>query len=1012
MLTKIYNNQNLLHDIDQEFIKFLAKHQPQICDQLMAYRLKTRLPKSEYSEFIISLAPYLEDFIADKFQITQENNTLKTNSNAENIIFEARRKFAERYALKHYSPDEFSTRDIQDISTKLKSLIGELTQKNIAQNCLKWLEDKTRYSNEIDIAAQYCSQMVGMNSSLALFDIPRKINADNHIRQYRISQLEDKVKVGFDFRDCESQIDFAQTHANYCLYCHKQNKDSCSVGFTKEQDGSEGGCPLDQKISEMNLLRSQGYNIAALAVITIDNPLVALTGHRICNDCAKACIFQKQTPVNIPVIETNILESVLSLPYGVEIYYLLSQWNPLKLASYLPEANTNHSILVAGLGPAGIAASYYFCRQGYQVFAIDGLKILKCDLDINKPIKYWQDIISDLSERVSQGFGGVAEYGITNRWNKNFLLLARIILERNSNFNYQGSVRLGSNLTISQAFDYGFDHIALCLGAGKPKYLPDAGYFLKGVKSSADFLMQLQQASAYNKDSTSNLQIRLPAYVYGGGLTAIDSAVELLNYYPSMVKNFANKYNAESAKNLSLEERQLAEEYLQHAEIFSTCSNPREIINAIGQLGGVNVIYRKKLQDSPAYARNHEEIEHAIATGINFIEERSIVTALPDEFGNINSITLSDGTNLSAGTLLLGLGTGQCDFTDISDKFDANNDFFKSSDHKISYFGDCNPAYHGSVVKAISSVKDGYQLVSQAIMAKKPSGLKEERFKHDLNSVIVENQPISGQITKLTISSPLAVKNFKIGQFFRLQNLESDIDRIMEPLVISPYKINRVKGEVSFLIRNIGKSSSIACTLKSGQQVALMGPAGNSIDTHLAIKENNTIMLLCKNIGTAIALPLLEELAKKTQNKIHLITDVTDEIYDILSLDSLGENYSNIAVTRVAKDQSIKDLLRSMKVSNELQNIRFIFNYGSDNFEQQAQEYISKYFSKNVQSISMINVPMQCLMKGICGQCIQKVNDDRGYIFVCDKNAQNTKDINFSSLKQRHKMNSLLEKVL
>ena len=57
----------------------------------------------------------------------------------------------------------------------------------------------------------------------------------------------------------------------------------------------------------------------------------------------------------------------------------------------------------------------------------------------------------------------------------------------------RGGVRLGSNINTEQSFALGFDHIALCLGAGKPKYINSASYFFKGVKSAADFLMNLQQ---------------------------------------------------------------------------------------------------------------------------------------------------------------------------------------------------------------------------------------------------------------------------------------------------------------------------------------------------------------------------------------------------------------------------------------------------------------------------------------------------------------------------------------
>ena len=59
--------------------------------------------------------------------------------------------------------------------------------------------------------------------------------------------------------------------------------------------------------------------------------MVAATGHRICNDCMKSCIYQKQEPVNIPQAETRTLKDVLELPWGFEIYSLLTRWNPLNL---------------------------------------------------------------------------------------------------------------------------------------------------------------------------------------------------------------------------------------------------------------------------------------------------------------------------------------------------------------------------------------------------------------------------------------------------------------------------------------------------------------------------------------------------------------------------------------------------------------------------------------------------------------------------------------------------------
>ena len=58
-------------------------------------------------------------------------------------------------------------------------------------------------------------------------------------------------------------------------------------------------------------------------MIAVDNPLCAATGHRICNDCMKACIYQKQEPVDIRRWETRTLKDVLE-PWGFEIYSLLT----------------------------------------------------------------------------------------------------------------------------------------------------------------------------------------------------------------------------------------------------------------------------------------------------------------------------------------------------------------------------------------------------------------------------------------------------------------------------------------------------------------------------------------------------------------------------------------------------------------------------------------------------------------------------------------------------------------
>jgi NADPH-dependent glutamate synthase beta subunit-like oxidoreductase len=72
----------------------------------------------------------------------------------------------------------------------------------------------------------------------------------------------------------------------------------------------------------------------------------------------------------------------------------------------------------------------------------------------------------------------------------------------------------------------GFDHIALCMGAGKPTVLDIPNGLARGVRQASDFLMALQLTGAAKTSIDRQSAIALPVVVIGGGLTAIDTATE------------------------------------------------------------------------------------------------------------------------------------------------------------------------------------------------------------------------------------------------------------------------------------------------------------------------------------------------------------------------------------------------------------------------------------------------------------------------------------------------------
>src|SRR5258705_8264915 len=193
-----------------------------------------------------------------------------------------------------------------------------------------------------------------------------------------------------------------------------------------------------------------------------------------------------------------------------------------------------------------------------------------------EPIRDARILWDELDDRILAGFGGVSEYGITVRWDKNFLKVIRIALERKSNVRFYGGVRFGGTLSIEDAFDtLGFDHIAIAAGAGTPTIVRMKNNLIRGIRKASDFLMALQLTGAYKKSAMANLQVRLPAVVIGGGLTAIDTATELFAYYPVQVEKVLERHERIAAefgeeavwKMFGAEEQAVYTEFLEHARL-------------------------------------------------------------------------------------------------------------------------------------------------------------------------------------------------------------------------------------------------------------------------------------------------------------------------------------------------------------------------------------------------------------------------------------------------------------
>jgi NAD(P)H-flavin reductase len=376
---------------------------------------------------------------------------------------------------------------------------------------------------------------------------------------------------------------------------------------------------------------------------------------------------------------------------------------------------------------------------------------------------------------------------------------------------------------------------------------------------------------------------------------------------------------------------------------------------------------------------------------------------------------------------------------------------YEGDGRHITFFGDNHPVFAGNVVKAMASAKKGYRVIGGLFEREVAAHTHEEQPERELQwvrfSELVEDQftsrvvdafRLTPNIVEVIVRAPLGARHFRPGQFFRLQNYDSYAEKVagfnltMEGIALTGAWVERARGLVSLIVLEMGGSSRLCALLQPGEEVVLMGPTG----TPTEIPRGETVMLAGGGLGNAVLFSIAEAL-KENGNRVLYFAGYRKkgdlfkrkEVEKACDLVVWSVDAGDLIEPHRPGDRTFRgNIVEAMQayaagqlgdVPIPLCAIDRIISIGSDRMMGAVavarRTVLRDLLPEKHKAIGSINSPMQCMMKEICAQCLQRHVDpatgQERIVFSCFNQDQPLDVVDFEHLRQRLRQNSVAEKL-
>ncbi len=351
----------------------------------------------------------------------------------------------------------------------------------------------------------------------------------------------------------------------------------------------------------------------------------------------------------------------------------------------------------------------------------------------------------------------------------------------------------------------------------------------------------------------------------------------------------------------------------------------------------------------------------------------------------------------------------------------------------------------------MASAKDGYPNVIYAVLgdaAERPIRPIDEwyalrtKLDNEFLASVVRVDRLTRTIVEVVVKAPAAARHFHPGQFYRIQNFERLAPKVhgiplaMEGLALTGAWVDKEQGLLSVIVLEMGSSSRLCAMLKPGEPIVVMGPTG----TPTEIPENETVLLAGGGLGNAVLFSIAKALKENNNKVIYFagykngedlfkreeVEAATDQVIWSTDAGSFIEPHrtqdahfrGNIIQAMLAYNSGELGVEQSAKFCD----VDRIIAIGSDRMMSAIKNSrreggaLKPLLKEGHEAIGSINSSMQCMMKEVCAQCLQKhvdpvTQEEKGFVFSCFNQDQPLDMVDFKNLNERLKMNSVQEKL-